>query len=164
MIPILDNINIIVNHLASLRTNAGELHHARFARAHELKALTTHTLDEEALLLGRTNFGGIYRVRKTPKRRELGHLLVVAPPRSGKSILAVGQILSWPAGASLIIVDIKGELYRQTAGYRASLGPVYVLDPRGLEAVLKLLSQCFQWHICFKSDSQCETDLELKAP
>jgi hypothetical protein len=33
-----------------------------------------------------------------------------------------------------------------------------------LEAVLKLLSQCFQWHICFKSDSQCETDLELKAP
>jgi type IV secretion system protein VirD4 len=130
MIPLLDNLNIIFNQLASWRPNAGELHHARFARAHELKMLTTHTLDETALLLGRTYLGGIYRVTPTKYRRELGHMLVAAPPRSGKSVLAVSQILTWPH--SLIIVDIKGELYRQTAGYRSTLGPVYVLDPRGL--------------------------------
>jgi len=130
MIPLLDNLNIIFTQLASWRPNAGELHHARFARAHELKPLTTHTLDETALLLGRTYLGGIYRVTPTKNRRELGHMLVAAPPRSGKSVLAVSQILTWPH--SLIIIDIKGELYRQTAGYRSTLGPVYVLDPRGL--------------------------------
>ena len=126
----LDRLNIILSRLSSLRSQSGELHHARFARAHELKTLTTHTLDETALLLGRTYLGGIYRVTPTKHRRELGHMLVAAPPRSGKSVLAVSQILTWPH--SLIIVDIKGELYRQTAGYRSTLGPVYVLDPRGL--------------------------------
>ncbi len=126
----LDRLNIIFNQLASWRGSAGELHSARFARAHELTSLTTHTLDETALLLGRTHLGGIYRVAPSRERRELGHLLVVAPPRSGKSVLAVSQILTWPQ--SLIIVDIKGELYEQTAGYRATLGPVFVLDPRGL--------------------------------
>jgi type IV secretion system protein VirD4 len=57
-------------------------------------------------------------------------MLVVAPPRSGKSLLAASQILTWPG--SIIIVDIKGELYEYTAGFRATLGPVYVIDPRGL--------------------------------
>jgi type IV secretion system protein VirD4 len=126
----LDSLNIILSRLNSLRGQGGQLHHARFAHAHELERLTTTTLDEQALLLGRTHLGGIYRVKQSNERRELGHCLVVAPPRSGKSVLAASQILSWPG--SLIIVDIKGELYMQTAGYRARLGPVYVIDPRGL--------------------------------
>jgi type IV secretion system protein VirD4 len=126
----LDRLNIIFSKLGSLRGQGGQLHHARFARADELQALTGHTLDGAHLLLGRTHFGGIYRVTASKDRRELGHSLVVAPPRSGKSVLAVSQILTWPG--SVVIVDIKGELYQQTAGYRATLGPVYVLDPRGL--------------------------------
>jgi hypothetical protein len=128
----LDRLNIIFSKLASLQGQGGELHHARFARPHELQSLTTNTLDEQALLLGRTHLGGIYRVRASRERRELGHCLVVAPPRSGKSVLAVSQILSWPASASLIIVDMKGELYDSTAGYRATVGPVFVVDPRGV--------------------------------
>jgi type IV secretion system protein VirD4 len=36
----------------------------------------------------------------------------------------------WPHSA--VVYDIKGELHRLTAGYRAMLGPVYVLDPRGV--------------------------------
>jgi type IV secretion system protein VirD4 len=126
----LDTISMLLSRLSSLGASHGELHHARFALPHELKPLTGHVLDEQALLLGRTHLGGIYRVRPSIQRRELGHCLVVAPPRSGKSVLAASQILTWPG--SLIIVDIKGELYEQTAGHRATLGPVYVLDPRGL--------------------------------
>src|SRR5215211_2356751 len=125
----LDNVNILLSRLSSLSGPAGELHHARFALPHELKTLTSHTLDEEALLLGRTHLGGIYRVKATPKRRELGNMLVCAPPRSGKSILAMSQLLTWPH--SVVVVDIKGELYQNTAGYRSTLGPVYVIDPRG---------------------------------
>ena len=82
---ILDNVNIFMSRLGSLRGEARALHHARFARPHELTSIVSHSLDEEALLIGRTHLGGIYRVRKSPKRRELGNMMVVAPPRSGGS-------------------------------------------------------------------------------
>jgi type IV secretion system protein VirD4 len=129
MIRILDNVNILLSRLGSLQGHSRELHHARFTLPHELHSLTSHMLDEEALLLGRTHLGGIYRVKRTRERRELGNMLVCAPPRSGKSILAMSQLLTWPH--SVIVVDIKGELYQNTAGYRSQLGPVYVIDPRG---------------------------------
>src|SRR4030095_15613146 len=96
----------------------------------ELQGLITHTCSETALLLGTTHLGGIYRVTPTRKRRELGNMMVVAPPRSGKSRLAISQLLTWPH--SVVVVDIKGELYQNTAGYRSSLGPVYVIDPEGV--------------------------------
>jgi type IV secretion system protein VirD4 len=126
----LTNANILLSRLASLRGEQRALHHARFARPHELHPLTTHSLDEEALLIGRTHLGGIYRVKKTPNRRELGNMLVVAPPRIGKSRLGITQLLTWPD--SLVAVDLKGELYQESGGYRATLGPVYVIDLRGL--------------------------------
>lgn len=62
-------------------------------------------------------------------RRQLTHILVEAPTQSGKSVMAV-QIIQTFLG-SLIAVDIKGELYRMTAGFRSLVGPVHVLDPRG---------------------------------
>src|SRR5438105_7979167 len=127
---ILTNVTILLSRLASLGGGSGELHHARFGFPHELASVTGHSLDGAHLLLGRSPLGGIYRVSPSRQRPELGHLLVVAPPRSGKSLLAASQILTWPG--SLIIVDIKGELYAQTAGYRSTLGLVYVIDPRGL--------------------------------
>jgi type IV secretion system protein VirD4 len=127
---ILDNVNILLSRLSSLGAGTGELHHARFALPHELTPLLSHTLDEEALLLGRTHLGGIYRVQPTPKRRELGNMLVCAPPRSGKSVLAISQLLTWPH--SVVVVDIKGELYQNTAGYRATLGRVFCVDPTGV--------------------------------
>jgi type IV secretion system protein VirD4 len=42
-------------------------------------------------------------------------------------MLAISQLLTWPHSA--IINDMKGELFTKTAGYRATLGPVYVLNP-----------------------------------
>jgi type IV secretion system protein VirD4 len=126
----LTNFNIFMSRLSTLTARSGGLHHARFGLPHELAPLTSHTLDEQVLLLGRTHLGGIYRVKGTPKRRELGNMLVCAPPRSGKSVLAISQLLTWPH--SVVVVDIKGELYRNTAGYRATLGKVFVLDSEGV--------------------------------
>jgi type IV secretion system protein VirD4 len=57
-------------------------------------------------------------------------MLVVAPTRGGKGLLAVSQLLSWKH--SVIVNDIKGDLFTQTAGYRASLGRVLVIDPTGI--------------------------------
>ena len=126
---VLDNLNSMFSRLASLRGEARALHHARFARPHELSPLITQSLDEEALLIGRTHLGGIYRVRKTPKRRELGNMMVIAPPRHGKTQLGVTQLLTWPH--SFVAVDLKGELYQDSGGFRATLGPVYVVDLEG---------------------------------
>src|SRR3954470_23756274 len=106
------------------------LHVARFARLDELRSLVTHRPTPDSLLLGRTKYSNLLEVRATPQRRELGNLLVVAPTRGGKGLLATSQLLSWKH--SVVVNDIKGELFAQTAGYRATLGMVFVIDPSGV--------------------------------
>jgi type IV secretion system protein VirD4 len=68
-------------------------------------------------------------VRRSKQRPEIGNLLIVAPTRGGKGLLAVSQLLTWHH--SVIVNDIRGDLFAQTAGFRNLLGPVYVLDPTG---------------------------------
>jgi type IV secretion system protein VirD4 len=72
----------------------------------------------------------VLHVRPTKARRELGNLLVVAPTRGGKGLLATSQLLTWPH--SVIVNDIKGDLFTQTAGYISILGKVFVIDPTGI--------------------------------
>src|SRR3712207_62738 len=79
-----------------------------------------------SLLLGSTRFNHTLRVQSQKKRRELGNVLVVAPTRGGKGLLATSQLLTWPH--SVVVNDIKSELWHATAGYRSTLGPVYVID------------------------------------
>ncbi len=105
------------------------LHQARFARIDELGRLLSVTPPPDGLLLGTRN-GHFVSVRKTAERRELGNMLIVGPTRSGKGLLATSQLLSWKH--SVIVNDIKGELFAQTAGYRATRGDVYVIDPTGV--------------------------------
>jgi len=110
------------------------LHTARVARRYELATLYANTPEDTALLIGINHWYALFRrfvlVRKTMMRKELGNLLIVAPTRSGKSLLAVSQLLAWKASA--VVNDIKGELFLQTAGYRSTLGYVYVIDPTGI--------------------------------
>jgi type IV secretion system protein VirD4 len=106
------------------------LHTAHFARLHDLEDLLSATFAAPSLLLGSSRFSQLLRVAPTQTRRELGNLLVVAPTRGGKGLLAISQLLTWPH--SVIVNDVKGELFRTTAGYRATLGPVYVIDPTGI--------------------------------
>ncbi|MGH8651202.1 MAG: type IV secretory system conjugative DNA transfer family protein [Burkholderiales bacterium] len=123
-------LSTVLSFLGSCFSKTHSLHNARFARLDELTSLVSHTLDEGGLLLGISSFNQILRVRLTKTRPELGNTLIVAPTRGGKGLLAVSQLLTWPH--SVVVNDIKGELYDQTAGYRATLGPVFCLDPRGL--------------------------------
>ena len=51
-----------------------------------------------------------------------GHLLVVAPSRSGKGFHQTDTLLRFPGPA--LVVDPKREQYRRTAGTRAARGPV----------------------------------------
>ena len=109
------------------------LHRARFAHASEVWPLLSSSFAPDGVLLGTRRFllsKPLVTVRQTKHRPELGNLLIVAPTRSGKGLLAVSQLLTWHH--SVIINDIKGDLFTQTAGFRSLLGPVYVLDPTGV--------------------------------
>lgn len=56
------------------------------------------------------------------------HILVCAPTRSGKGIsLVVPTLLTWPD--SLFVLDIKGENFVLSAGYRKTIGNVIKFDP-----------------------------------
>lgn len=115
---------------SSLTASRRKLHSARFARLYELDGLARAPSAAPHLLLGVTHLNQTLSVKPTRTRRELGNLLVVAPTRGGKGLLAVSQLLSWRQ--SVIVNDIKGELFAQTAGFRSRLGPVFVIDPTGV--------------------------------
>src|SRR5207248_4316425 len=87
----------------------------------------------DGVLLGTSKYLLFFRryvvVRPTQQRREIGNTLIVGPTRSGKGLLATSQLLSWQH--SVIVNDIKGELFTATAGYRSTVGKVYVIDPTG---------------------------------
>src|SRR6266852_3438085 len=109
------------------------LHRARFAHIDEVWLLLSASFPLDSVLLGTRRWllrKWLVTVRKTKHRPELGNLLIVAPTRSGKGLLAVSQLLTWHH--SVIVNDIKGDLFTQTAGFRSLLGPVYVLDPTGI--------------------------------
>ena len=119
-----------INRVIVFLTRNTALHRARFARIHELSGLITNSPGlETSLLLGLSHLNHTLHVKPTKARRELGNLLVVAPTRGGKGLLATAQLLTWPH--SVIVNDIKGDLFSQTAGFRSSLGEVFVIDPQG---------------------------------
>lgn len=62
-----------------------------------------------------------------------GHLMTIAPPRSGKSVTQIiGTLLHYRG--STVVLDPKGELFEHTSAWRAEhVGPVYVLNPFGYE-------------------------------
>jgi type IV secretion system protein VirD4 len=161
------HVVVLWNRIKSFFQHSASLHHARFASLHELTVLLTERLDETSLLLGVSHFNHVLRVRSTESRRELGNVLIEAPTRGGKGLLATSQLLSWPH--SVAVNDIKGELFTQTAGYRRTLVAddennqqenVFVFDPRGYghrydpllgkETEDQLLSAATQ--LLFKSD------------
>ena len=107
------------------------LHGARFAYPHELEQLIAPALvDGNSLLLGVWGNKRPLRVAPQPTRPELGNLGVVARTRGGKGLLAKAQILTWRG--SLLVNDIKGDLYEETAGHKREHSDVYVFDTRGL--------------------------------
>src|SRR5215211_4157773 len=127
---LLYHLSLFLSRWNAFFPKAEALHKDRFALDHEVADLTTGTLPSDSLLFGVNHFSRILHVRATPQRRELGNILIEAPTGGGKGLLAVCQLLTW--GASAVVFDIKGDLYTQTAGYRATLGPVFRFDTRGV--------------------------------
>jgi type IV secretion system protein VirD4 len=124
------HLTVFLNRLIAAFSSSQTLHTARFASLHELTGLITSRFDGTSLLLGTGSFNQPLSVRQTSARRELGNLLAVARTRGGKGLLAVSQLLTWQH--AVIVNDVKGELFTQTAGYRSTLGKVYVIDPTGI--------------------------------
>lgn len=60
--------------------------------------------------------------------REMGNIVVAGPPGSGKTRLIETNLSSWRHSA--VVIDLKGAVYSKTAGFRASLGRVHMIDPR----------------------------------
>src|SRR2546423_15188632 len=85
----------------------------------------------EALILGTLGNDWV-NVRMQPTHRELGGVLVVGRPRSGKGLLATTQLLGAWEHRSFVVTDLKGEAHAATAGYGSTLGKVFVLDPTGV--------------------------------
>src|SRR5713226_5412507 len=88
------------------------LHRARLARIDELTGITSHIPDPTSLLIGVNRFKQFLLVQSNKTRRELGNMLIVAPTRGGKGLLATSQLLSWKH--SVVVNDLKGELFTQT--------------------------------------------------
>jgi type IV secretion system protein VirD4 len=127
----LRRVSSTLSRINALLPKTPQLYSDRFAKPHEVDPLVSQNWQQEAgLLVGVSSFNHVLSVRATPKRRELGNVLVDALTRGGKGLLAISQLLTWPH--SVVVVDIKGELYDATAGYRKTLGPVYVIDPEGV--------------------------------
>jgi type IV secretion system protein VirD4 len=84
------------------------------------KVLSGHFKADTALLVLSPGYGG---------RSELGNMALFGMTRSGKSLHLMAQLATW--GGSVVVLDIKGELYRKTAGHRSSLSTIYRLSPTG---------------------------------
>jgi len=92
---------------------------ARFASPPELRSLQT----KAGLLLG--------RFRTLLRYDGDGHLMTIAPTRTGKGVgTLIPNLLT--QDRSVICIDPKGENTRVTYGARARFGPVHVLDPFGV--------------------------------
>lgn len=95
---------------------------ARFANPAEVSAALPADTGRPGILVGR------YRGRLLSLPGQLS-VMVSAPPRSGKGVgLVIPNLLNWPD--SVVVLDVKGENYAITAGYRAAHGQaVYAFSP-----------------------------------
>lgn len=96
---------------------------ARFANTAEIdRAGLTGSGDQPGILIGR------HRGRFLSLPGQLS-VMLSAPTRSGKGVgVVIPNLLNWPD--SVVVLDIKGENYDMTAGYRAAHGQaVYAFSP-----------------------------------
>ncbi len=130
MNPSLLNTLLFFNKITAWLQAKNHLHTSRFAHPYELSPLLGSALSANGLLLGRGAYNQFLSINPTLERRQLRNMLIVARTGGGKGLLAVSQLLTWQY--SVIVNDIKGDLFTQTAGYRSTLGKVFVIDPRGV--------------------------------
>jgi type IV secretion system protein VirD4 len=122
----------ILGHLFALgrEVRYQALYNAHWATSQEIQPLKAKFPLKDGVLLGFA-YGNVFGISPGSfNQRELGHVLVCGPSRSGKGLHLTSNLLSWQHSA--VVVDIKGELFRLTAGKRAAMGQrIIVLNPTG---------------------------------
>jgi type IV secretion system protein VirD4 len=96
---------------------------ARFARSTEIKHMGLLAL--KGIILGKL---GLFSPRFLRYNGD-GHILLVAPTRSGKGVgIVMPNLLSYPQ--SVVVLDLKKELFHTTSGFRQHHGQkVFVFSP-----------------------------------
>ncbi len=89
--------------------------------------------DEHSLLLGRAHYGHGLRVPVDE------HVIVMAPPRKGKTGLLAKLVLRYPG--PVVSTTTKADVFALTSGVRARVGPVEVFNPQGIGGV----PSTFRW-------------------
>ena len=130
------HLAIVHSWYTAWRERGNPLHTARWSYFHELASILTTRLEGTQILLAKKPLlhGLLTRlvaVKPTKTQRELGHVLLVGKHRSGKGLAIETNLLTWPH--SVIVNDVKGELWRRTAGFREKGlgGKALLFDPRG---------------------------------
>lgn len=96
--------------------------YAAFASARELRRMKPTVTARRGMVLGRV--GGRLLMSDQPLSG-----MVAAPAGTGKTENVIIPSVLMSDDASVVVNDPKGEVWDRTAGYRASLGPVFRLDP-----------------------------------
>jgi hypothetical protein len=118
--------------LSAFLLTSRKLHNARFARIDELTSLSSPLKDvDTSLLLGVTQFNHVLSVRPTKTRSELGNLLIVAPTRGGKGLLAISKLLSWKHSVSTFCNGELVELFRGRLSPQSGNKPAGKYRPHG---------------------------------
>ena len=86
------------------------------------------------LLLGRAQYGHALRVPVDE------HIVIMAPPRTGKTGLLARLILHYPG--PVVSTTTKADVFALTSGIRSWLGPVLVFNPQSIGGVLST----FRWN------------------
>ena len=123
-----------VSRITHFLSTVKHLHTSRWALPHELKSknLLSDELDGRYILIGEGIFNHVLAVKPTETRKELGNILFDGMTRAGKGLAIEANLLNWSHSA--IVNDIKGELYRRTAGFREMglKGKSYILDRKSV--------------------------------
>jgi type IV secretory pathway TraG/TraD family ATPase VirD4 len=128
---IMKGISLGISWLDAFFDTSKKLFPARLAYTHELNDLKITEFNGKHLHIGEGEYGQVYSVKATKKRRELGNIIKLGTTRCGKSTAELCQIVDWEGSA--IIFDIKREIYPKVAGFLATRGRVLNIDlSRGL--------------------------------
>ena len=90
--------------------------------------------DEHSLVIGQAHYG--HRLRVPVEE----HILIMAPPRTGKTGLLAKIILHYPG--PVVSTTTKHDVFELTSGIRSRLGPVHVFNPQRIGDV----PSTFRWN------------------
>ena len=104
---------------------------SRKATAEDIKQMGQNYKNKEGLFNGFMMVLGYFKDKGTLKPLRLDEclsVLCVAPPGSGKSVALVLPTILECDNVSMIIYDPKPELDGRSSGYRATIGPVFIIN------------------------------------